>query len=194
MKKFDAVLILLLMLQISLGGCDIDEDPTDEWVGTWTLETWNGTDWEKSTLKETIDAIYKAHLEAGNTKGMWNMFVGEIEVTVKFTFDSNSRWEYRQDVTMNPSSYTKKNRNNPDEYIRNVVAAFTEWFKLVNKQGDVVATGSYIISEENFVMTGDSGNISGFRGLMSGIWKRTEERLTLIGDSESRLGTMILSK
>ena len=54
------------------------------------------------------------------------MFVGEIETSVKFTFESNSRWGYREDVTVNPSSYTKKNRNNPNEYVRNVVAAFME--------------------------------------------------------------------
>ena len=37
MKKFDVVLILLLMLQVLLGGCG-DGDHTDEWVGRWTVE------------------------------------------------------------------------------------------------------------------------------------------------------------
>ena len=40
MKKFDVVLILLLMLQVLLGVCG-DDDPTDEWVGMWTLKTRN---------------------------------------------------------------------------------------------------------------------------------------------------------
>ena len=37
---FDVVLILLLMLQVLLGVCG-DDDPTDEWVGMWTLKTRN---------------------------------------------------------------------------------------------------------------------------------------------------------
>ena len=47
------------------GGCG-DEDPTDEWVGTWTLETWNGDNWEASSLKNAKDVLYKAHIEVGN--------------------------------------------------------------------------------------------------------------------------------
>jgi len=38
MKK--KLVLVLLMLQILLGGCG-DDDPTDEWVGMWTLKTRN---------------------------------------------------------------------------------------------------------------------------------------------------------
>ena len=63
-----------------------------------------------------------------------------------------------------------------------------EWFKSVNRLLDMVATGSYIVSEDNFVMTGDSSNTGGFTGIMSGLWKRTGSKLTLIGDPSSGLG------
>jgi len=42
-------------------------------------------------------------------------------------------------------------------------------------------------------MTGDEANES-FIGLMSGVWKRNGNKLTLIGDNESSLGAIILSE
>ena len=81
MKKFDVVLILLLMLQVLLAGCG-DGDHTDEWVGTWTLEMWEGENYKKSLQADVKEGFIQG---AGGVEA-WDILVDEFEVTVEFTF------------------------------------------------------------------------------------------------------------
>ena len=39
-----------------LAGCG-DDDPTDEWVGTWTLEMWNGENYKKSLQADVKESF-----------------------------------------------------------------------------------------------------------------------------------------
>ena len=83
-------------------------------------------------------------------------------------------------------------KNHPDKEVREFAAGLMELIKdengLVNS-----ATGSYIVTEDEFTMMGDSKN-EVFTGRMSGIWNRSGSKLNLIGDNDSGLGTIIFSK
>ena len=112
----------------------------------------------------------------------------EIEVAQEFTFDNNSRWEYKvQFLRLSLTKEAKELKDSPDK------DGLMEILDLVNASTLQKETGSYIVTEDGFTMTGDRRNQM-FVGLMSGLWKRNGSKLTLIGDSDSRLGTIVFSK
>jgi len=192
MKKFGVVLILF---QILLVGCAIDDDPTDEWVGTWTLKMWDGDNQKEESLKIFKDALFRSAIQSGFTKELVNAFIAvdEIETTEEFTFDNNSRWEFRIQAKVSATKEMKELKNDPDKEVREFAAGFMEAIERENESMVRTATGSYIVTEDGFTMTGDRRNRM-FVGRMSGIWKRNGSKLTLIGDRASGLGTIVLSK
>ena len=193
MKKFGVVLILFF--QILLVGCAIDDGPPDEWVGTWTLKMWDGDNQKEESLKIFKDALFRSAIQSGFTKELVNAFIAvdEIETTEEFTFDNNSRWEFRIQAKVSATKEMKELKNDLDKEVREFAAGFMEAIERENESMVRTATGSYIVTEDGFTMTGDRRNRM-FVGLMSGIWKRNGSKLTLIGDSESSLGTIVLSK
>ena len=186
MKEFGVVLILLLILQVLLGGCG-DDDPTDEWVGTWTLETWNGGDY-KEDWRKSIQMDLKIGWSQSAPMEMFDDFVGEIEVIADFTFGNDSRWEFVKAAKVNPASYLKKIENEHPNF-----AEVINMLEGLSNNLGYVDTGSYIVTDDSFTMMGDSKN-EVFTGRMSGIWKRSGSKLNLIGDPSSGLGTMLFSK
>ena len=194
MKKFGVVLILLLVLQVLLGGCG-DDDPTDEWIGTWALEMWDGDNWTEETLKVFKDALYDGFVRAGRSRELAVKMIppDEIEVAQEFTFDNNSRWEYKEQFKTSLAEEIREGINHPEKDVREAAAELVELFD--KSLGDIVVieAGSYVVTGDRFTMTGDRTNTV-FTGLMSGVWKRDGNKLTLIGDKESELGGITLSK
>jgi len=89
MKKFDTVLILLLMLQVLLGGCG-DGDHTDEWVGRWTVEMLDG-----ENLEGYLETAFKlAVLKGGVSVEDYDAAFHGLDTTAEFTFGDDSRWEF----------------------------------------------------------------------------------------------------
>ena len=177
MKKFDVVLILLLVLQVLLGGCG-DGDHTDEWVGTWTLKMQNGENYE-----ESLETAFKlGFLRGGGSVEEWDLCCKyRFDITAEFTFEDDSRWEFVQTGKLNTSSFWS------DTELKQLNAEFASRLTFVS-------TGSYIVTDDEFTMQGDKMNVV-FKGRMSGLWKRSGNKLTLFGDDKSRgLGTIILSK
>ena len=82
--------------------------------------------------------------------------------------------------------------NNPlwQQYIKRFDAASAKLTSL----STYISTGSYIVTDDEFIMEGDKRNTV-CTGRMSGLWKRSGSKLTLFGDDKSRgLGTIVLSK
>ena len=89
MKKFGVVLILLLMLQVLLGGCG-DGDHTDEWVGRWTVEMLDG-----ENLEGYLETAFKlAVLKGGVSVEDYDAAFHGLDTTAEFTFGDDSRWEF----------------------------------------------------------------------------------------------------
>ena len=196
MRKYDNLrheLSLLLMLQVLLGGCG-DDDPTDEWVGTWTLEIWNGDKYPEESVKIYKDSMYENFIQGGATRELINRVIDVegIEMISEITFDNNSRWGLITERKMSATKKALEFKNHPDKEVREFAAGLMELIKdengLVNS-----ATGSYIVTEDEFTMMGDSKN-EVFSGRMSGIWNRSGSKLNPIGDNDSGLGTIIFSK
>ena len=187
MKKFDVVLILLLVLQVLLAGCG-DDDPTDEWIGTWALEMWDGENYKISREADFKEGFLKG---AGSVE-VWDILVDEFKVTVEFTFEDDSRWEFVETGKLNMSSkWDEIVKDNPDAPY---VIEFLKVNKMITSLSAYISTGSYIVTDDEFIMEGDKRNTV-FTGRMSGLWKRSGSKLTLFGDDKSRsLGTIVLSK
>ena len=186
MKKFDVVLILLLVLQVLLAGCG-DDDPTDEWIGTWALEMWDGENYKISREADFKEGFLKG---AGSVE-VWDILVDEFKVTVDFTFEDDSRWEFVETGKLNMSSkWDEIVKDNPDAPY---VIEFLKVNKMITSLSAYISTGSYIVTDDEFIMEGDKRNTV-FTGRMSGLWKRSGSKLTLFGDDKSGLGTIVLSK
>ena len=156
---------------------------------------WDGDNQKEESLKIFKDALFRSAIQSGFTKELVNAFIAvdEIETTEEFTFDNNSRWEFRIQAKVSATKEMKELKNDLDKEVREFAAGFMEAIERENESVVRTATGSYIVTEDGFTMTGDRRNRM-FVGLMSGIWKRNGSKLTLIGDSESSLGTIVLSK
>ena len=175
---FDVVLILLLMLQVLLGGCG-DDDHTDKWVGRWTLEMWNG-----ENHAESLETSFKlSFLKAGGSVEEWDLYYHGYDSTTEFTFGDDSRWEFVQTGKPKTTSIWS------DTDLKRLNAALAE----VASKTTFLSTGSYIVTDDEFTMQGDKMNIA-FKGRMSGLWKRSGSKLTLFGDDKSGLGAIVLSK
>ena len=151
------------------------------------LEMWNGENYKKSLQADVKEGFIKG---AGFVEA-WDILVDEYEVTVEFTFGDDSHWEFVETGRLNMSSEWDKivedDPNNP--YIK----MFDEASAKITSLSTFISTGSYIVTDDEFIMQGDRRNTM-FVGSMSGLWKRAGSKLTLIGDSKSGLGTVILSK
>ena len=179
MKKFDVVLILLLVLQVLLGGCG-DGDHTDEWVGTWTLKMQNGENYE-----ESLETAFKlGFLRGGGSVEEWDLCCKyRFDITAEFTFEDDSRWEFVQTGKWDKSSFGNALSD----------AELKELNVELASRITHISTGSYIVTDDEFTMQGDKRNVF-FKGKMSGLWKRSGSKLTLFGDDKSGLGTIVLSK
>jgi len=137
MMKYDNLrheLSLLLMLQVLLVGCATDDDPTDEWVGTWNGVT------NEDRFRDIILDFRERMFEQGIDRERWDLLFVEdgkelIEETEEFTFDNNSRWGYRSDINVGFTSFVKEKRNDPDIEVRHAVAGYTE---VVEQQNDIM--------------------------------------------------------
>ena len=152
---------------------------------------WNGDKYPEESVKIYKDSMYENFIQGGATKQLINRVIDVegIEMISEITFDNNSRWGLITERKMSATKKALEFKNHPDKKVREFAAGLMELIKdengLVNS-----ATGSYIVTEDGFTMTGDRRNRM-FTGLMSGIWKRNGSKLTLIGDS---LGAIVLSK
>ena len=99
---------------------------------------------------------------------------------MEFTFGDDSRWEFVQTGKWDKSSFWS------DAELKEINAEFAS-------QLSHIFTGSYIVTDDEFIMQGDKRNVM-LKGKMSGLWKRSGSKLTLFGDDKSGLGTIVLSK
>ena len=178
------------MLQVLLGGCG-DDDHTDEWVGTWALKMWNGDNYKISGEADFKESWMK---QEGGSMESWDQQVEKFEITAEFTFRNDSRWEFIEirKLHMTPKWYemAEKRINRGDPRGNEVLDTVANY----NRDSTYISTGSYIVTDDEFIMEGDKRNTV-FTGRMSGLWKRSGSKLTLFGDDKSRsLGTIVLSK
>ena len=99
---------------------------------------------------------------------------------MEFTFGDDSRWEFVRTGKWNKSSFWS------DAELKELNAEFASLITFLS-------TGSYIVTDDGFIMQGDKRNVI-LKGKISGLWKRSGSKLTLFGDDKSGLGTIVLSK
>ena len=167
------------MLQVLLAGCG-DGDHTDEWVGGWTVEMWDG-----ENVEEELEIQSKlGFLRAGGSVEDWDLCCkNRFHITMEFTFGDDTRWEFVQTGKWDKSSFGNALSD----------AELKELNVELASRITHISTGSYIVTDDEFTMQGDKRNVF-FKGKMSGLWKRSGSKLTLFGDDKSGLGTIVLSK
>ena len=91
-------------MKVSLGGCG-DDDPTDEWIGTWTLEISNGDNYKRS--REA--AVKESFIKAADVE-TWDFVIEEYEITAEFTFGDDSHWEFVNSQNSNDGEIRGKSK------------------------------------------------------------------------------------
>ena len=137
------------------GGCG-DDDPADEWVGMWEVETSDG--------EEFNEVMNENFFETWDSWGMPRWVITRLQVEEDWYFGDDGRWQTTLtfDVTFSVEIIDKlppRARQIPDQ----------------------VETGSYTVTDDRFTMAGDRGNTS-IIGSYSGAWRRDGNKLTLIFD------------
>ena len=154
--------------------------------------------WEGENYKKSLHANFKEWwMKTGGTMESWDLSVEEFEITAEFTFRNDSRWEFLkiEKLHMTPEWYewTENLKNRGDPRGIKALKALDE-VENNTRNRTYISTGSYIVTDDEFIMEGDKRNTV-FTGRMSGLWKRSGNKLTLFGDDKSRsLGTIVLSK
>ena len=180
MLVFKGNLFYLLFVGLTIfGGCG-DDDPTDEWVGRWTVEMLDG----ENVDEEMETTVKLGFLRAGGSVEDWDLCCkNRFDSTVEFTFGDDSRWEFVQTGKWDKSSFSNALSD----------AELKELNAEVASQITIISTGSYIVTDDEFTMQGDKRNVV-FKGKMSGSWKRSGSKLTMFGDGKSGFNAMVLSK
>ena len=177
MLVFKGNLFFLLFVGLSIfGGCG-DGYHTDEWVGRWTVEMWDG----ENVDEEMETSVKLGFLKGGGSVEEWDLCCkNRLDSTTEFTFGDDSRWEFVRTGKWNKSSFWS------DAELKELNAEFASLITFLS-------TGSYIVTDDGFIMQGDKRNVI-LKGKISGLWKRSGSKLTLFGDDKSGLGTIVLSK
>jgi len=165
--KGDLFILYLLCVGLAiLAGCG-DDDPADEWVGMWEVET--------SDDEKLSGVMNEEFFKILDSLGMPRWIITRLQVEEDFYFGDDGRWQSTTtfDVILS-------------------VGILDQLPPGARPIPDQVQTGSYIVTDDRFAMAGDRGNTSVI-GSYSGAWRRDGNKLTLIFD-DSYMDNMILKK